>query len=95
MATTRNNIQDFLAAIRAQGKLANSTSPNLYGASLNADGTVAVTRNGVLIWPRILYNQGQQSTGPQGDANQDSLTIFSNDGAFAVGSVTTFLSTLI
>lgn len=94
MAATRYTVQDFLAAIRAQGKNANATSANTYGATVNADGTVAVTRNSVVIFPRIFYNQGLQSVGPQGDANQDSLTIFSNDGAVATGSVTNFLSTL-
>jgi hypothetical protein len=94
MAPTRYTVQDFMSAIRSQGKVANATSPNTYGATQNADSTVAVTRNNVTIFARIIYNQGQQSVGPQGDANQDSLTIFSNDGAVATGSVTNFLSTL-
>jgi hypothetical protein len=94
MAAIRYTVQDFMASIRAQGKVANATSPNTYGATVNADGTVGVIRNGVVIFPRVFYNQGQQPVGPQGDANQDSLTIFSNDGAVATGSVTNFLSTL-
>lgn len=89
MAAIRYTVQDFMAAIRAR-----TTSLNTYGATQNADSTVSVTRNGVTIFGRVLYNQGQQTVGPQGDANQDSLTIFSNDGAVATGSVTNFLSTL-
>jgi hypothetical protein len=84
-----------MSSIRSQGKIANGTSPNLYGATLNPDGSVAVTRNNVVIWPKIVYNQGCQSVGTQGDANQDSLTIVSSDGATASGSVTNFLATLI
>jgi hypothetical protein len=94
MAAIRYTVQDFMSAIRSQGKVANATSLNTYGATVNADGTVAVTRNNVVIFPRIFYNQGQQTTGQSGDQNQDSLTIFSNDGATAVGGVTNFLSTL-
>lgn len=95
MAAIRRTVQDFMSGIRSQGKIANPSSPNLYGATLNADGSVSVTQNNVVIWPKIVYNQGCQSVGTQGDANQDSLTIFSNDGATASGSVTNFLSTLI
>jgi hypothetical protein len=93
MAAIRNTVQDFMAAIRAQGKIANATSPNIYGATLNSDGSVAVTRNAVVIWPKIVYNMGAQIIGAQGDGNQDSLTIFSN-GVTAPSSVTNFLSTL-
>jgi len=94
MAPLRSTVQDFMSAIRSQGKVANATSPNTYGASVNSDGTVAVTKNGIVIFPRILYNQGQQIVGGQGDQNFDSLTIFSIDGMLATGSVTNFLSTL-
>jgi hypothetical protein len=53
-----------------------------------------VQPRGVVIFARVLYNQGQQIVGGEGDQNFDSLTIFSNDGAVATGSVTNFLSTL-
>jgi hypothetical protein len=49
----------------------------------------------ILVLKKIVYNMGCQSVGTQGDANQDSMTIFSADGAVATGSVTNFLSTLI
>jgi hypothetical protein len=99
MAAIRNNVQDFMAAIRAQGKIANSTSPNLYSATLNPDNfsvQVSVTKAGIttVLYSKIIYNGGTQSVGQQGDGNQDSLTIFSADGAVAPGSVTNFLSTL-
>jgi hypothetical protein len=100
MATIRNNVQDFMAAIRAQGKNANSTSPNLYSAILNADNfsvQVSVTKAGIsqVLYSKIVYNNNNPSVGPQGDGNQDSMTIFSVDGAVATGSVTNFLATLI
>ena len=95
MAAIRRTVQDFMAAIRAQGKNANGTSTNLYGATQNADGSVTVTKNGVTLYARLVYNQGNQIVGAQGDANQDSMTVVSAEGATAVGSVTNFLSTLI
>jgi hypothetical protein len=96
VATIRATVQDFLSAIRSQGKIANPTSPNFYSAQINPDGfSVQVLKNGVVLYSKIVYNQGLQSVGTQGDANQDSMTIFSADGAVATGSVTNFLSTLI
>jgi hypothetical protein len=95
MAAIRRTVQDFMAAIRAQGKNANGTSTNLYGATQNADGSVTVTKNGMTLYSKILYNQGNQIVGAQGDGNQDSMTVISAEGATAVGSVTNFLSTLI
>jgi hypothetical protein len=94
MAAIRRNVQDFMAAIRAQGKNANGTSPNLYGATQNADGSVTVTKNGSTLYSRIIYNMGNQIVGAQGDGNQDSMTVVSAEGVTAVGSVTNFLSTL-
>jgi hypothetical protein len=100
MATIRRTVQDFLSAIRSQGNVAQSSSPNSYSAQINADGfsvQVSVTKAGVttVLYPKIVYNMGCQSVGPQGDANQDSMTVFSADGAVATGSVSNFLSTLI
>jgi hypothetical protein len=100
MATIRNNVQDFMAAIRAQGKNANSTSPNLYSAILNADNfsvQVSVTKAGVtqVLYSKLVYNNTNPSVGPQGDGNIDSFTIFSADGAVGTGSVSNFLATLI
>ena len=95
MATTRVTVQDFLASIGSQGKIANQTSPNLYSAQINPDGfSVQVLKNGVVLYSKIVYNQGCQSVGPQGDGNQDSMTIYAADGSIATGSVTNFLSTL-
>jgi hypothetical protein len=95
MSAIRNNVQDFMSAIRSQGKNANSTSPNLYAASINADGfSVQVLKNGAVLYNKIVYNQGCPSIGPQGDGNQDSMTIYAAEGSIATGSVTNFLSTL-
>ena len=98
--STRQSIQDFLSAIRQQGVVANATSPNRYSAQINPDNfsvQVSVTKAGVttVLYSKIVYNQGCQSVGPQGGGNQDSMTIFSADGATATGSVTNFLATSI
>jgi hypothetical protein len=95
----RKTVQDFLSAVRSQGNVAQSSSPNSYSAQINPDGfsvQVSVTKAGVtsVLYSKIVYNMGCQSVGTQGDANQDSMTIFSADGAVATGSVTNFLSTL-
>jgi hypothetical protein len=100
MASIRSNTQDFMTAVRAQGKIANGTSPNVYSASLNADNfsvQVSVTKAGIttVLYSKFVWNGSSPSVGPQGDGNVDSLTIFSADGAVALGSVTNFLATLI
>jgi hypothetical protein len=86
MATIRRTVQDFLSAVRSQGNVAQSSSPNSHSARINPDGfsvQVSVTKAGVttVLYPKIVYNMGCQSVGTQGDANQDSMTIFSADGA--------------
>ena len=97
--STRQSIQDFLSAIRQQRVVANATSPNRYSAQINPDNLsvqVSVTKAGIttFLYSKIVYNMGCQSVGPQGDANQDSMTIYAADGSIATGSVTNFLSTL-
>jgi hypothetical protein len=95
MATIRNNVQDFMSAIRSAGKNANGTSPNLYGATLNADGfSVQVVKNGAVIYSKIVYNGSSPSAGPQGDGNIDTMTVYAGGGSIATGSVTNFLATL-
>jgi hypothetical protein len=99
MATIRNNVQDFMSAVRSQGKNANGTSPNLYSATLNPDNfsvQVSVTKAGIVttLFPKIVWNGPSPSVGPQGDGNIDSMTIYTGS-SIATGSVTNFLSTLI
>lgn len=44
--TGRYSVQDFIAQVNSIGKTAKG---NLYNASLNTDGSVQVTQNGVVI----------------------------------------------
>jgi hypothetical protein len=94
----RQSVQDFMRDVRAQGVNANSTSPNVYGASLNADQfSVQITKNQKVLYPKVVWNGGSPNAASEGDNNQDTLSFFDqNAQAFVgTGSVTYFLSTLI
>jgi hypothetical protein len=96
MATAlRRTVQDFIAAIAARGVNAGD-SKNLYSASLNSDNTtISVTRNGAVIFPKILWNQGYpEAITDSGGTNSDSITNYFTDGSIAVGSAQDFLNTL-
>ena len=90
----RLNIQDALSAIRQRG-----TSPvSVYGASINADGSITITHNGTALPNKFWWNiQGvpQERT----DSNQgsnDSITIEDSDGSNArVGDFQNFLNSLL
>lgn len=53
MAAQRQNIQDFIRDINAQTGA--NGSPNTYAGSLNADGSVKITKNGTTLFPKVIW----------------------------------------
>jgi hypothetical protein len=95
LTTLRRNVNDFIAAVGAQGVNA-GTSSNLYVATLNADGvTVNVTKNGVVIFAKIFWpgNSGVGRLDASG-SNCDTINIFSPDGSVGTASTHQFLMNL-
>lgn len=88
---TRRTVQDFIAAVNAQTP--GSVSGATYAGTLNTDGTVQITRNSVVLWPKVYWFMGPGSA--KTDANQgDSIRAWGLDAAIASGDAQAFLNTL-
>jgi hypothetical protein len=96
ISTLRKNVNDFIAAVGAQGVNA-GTSQNLYVATLNSDNaTVSITKNGVVIFSKVFWpgNYGAARV-DAGGPNSDTVNIFAPDGTVSTVSTTQFLANLI
>jgi hypothetical protein len=98
ISTFRKNVNDFIAAVGAQGVNAGS-SQNLYVATLNADNaTVNITKNGVVIFSKVFWpgNYGAARIDAGGsNSNSDTVNVFAPDGTVSTVSATSFLANLI
>jgi len=95
ISTLRKNVNDFIAAVGAQGVNA-GTSQNLYVATLNSDNaTVSISKNGVVIFSKVFWpgNWGAART-DAGGSNTDNVNIFAPDGTVSTVSATSFLANL-
>lgn len=96
ISTFRKNVNDFIAAVGAQGVNAGS-SQNLYVATLNADNaTVNITKNGAVIFSKVFWpgNFGAARI-DAGGSNSDTVNVFAPDGTVSTVSATSFLANLI
>jgi hypothetical protein len=87
---TRNNVQDAMAAIRSVAP----KSGNVYGASLNADGSIQVTKNQVPLPYKVWWSTSTAHS--RTDATQgDPCTIANLDGSsHRTGDFNNFLLSL-
>jgi hypothetical protein len=95
ISTFRKNVNDFIAAVGAQGINA-GTSQNLYVATLNSDNaSVSISKNGVVIFSKVFWpgNSGAARC-DAGGSNTDTINIFAPDGAVSTVSATQFLANL-
>ena len=83
----RNNALDFQRDVAAR------SGKNTYAATPSSDGTHKVTKNGVVLHPRIFY---AGSGGAVTDANPsgDKVIVFSPDGMIGVADAAVFLQSL-
>jgi hypothetical protein len=90
----RRNVQDFLAGIAAR---TNSSGTVVYVGTVQKDGTIQITRNGVTYCPRVLWNDGPASAtnDATGVGQADSVTILNADGNISKGDTQQFLQTLV
>lgn len=91
--SARQGIQDALSAIRAVAPV----SGNKYGASLNADGSIQVTKNGTnapfKVWWAVSGQPAARTDANQG--SQDTVTIQDSDGSNSRnGEFQSFLNSL-
>jgi hypothetical protein len=96
MATAyRKSVTDFMAAVSSRGVNA-GTSSNVYSCALNADGSVQISKNGVVIFSAVRWpGTGSCAQTDAGGANQDSVDILdSGSQNFNVGSAQAFINSL-
>lgn len=92
MALTRSNVQDFIAQVRAR---TNTLGTIVYVATLNSDGSVLISRNGVTIFPKVLWYMGTGSAITDTNISGDTVTTLCNDGTTGRGDAQLFINSLI
>jgi hypothetical protein len=93
MSSARRSVQDFIAQIAAQtpGTKTGAT----YSASLNSDGSVAVSQNGTVIYPKVQWAMGVGEAVTDSNISGDGVTLINNDGTVGRGSAQHFINSLI
>ncbi len=91
----RQTIQDFMRDIRARG-INGGTSQNLYATSLNGDGSVSVSKNGVVLFAKVVWpGSGTAAATDAGGQNEDTVNIFDGSGMPYSGSAQQFINDLV
>jgi hypothetical protein len=88
----RLTVQDFVADV------ANRTDPAgliVYVATLNADGSIKITNNGGILYPKVYWAMGRQSARTDANPNADSVTILNADGTVSCGDAQQFINSLV
>jgi hypothetical protein len=92
MALARRTVQDFMAQVAAQ---TNAAGTVVYVASLNADGSVKITRNGVVIYPKVQWGMGVGEALTDANISGDSVTVLDNAGGVGRGDAQQFINSLV
>lgn len=88
----RNSVQDFIRDVGAR-----TTSQNLYVASLNADGSVQVSKNGVVLYSKVIWpGTGTAARTDASGQNFDSVSVLDSGTLnFSTGSAQSFINSLV
>ena len=92
MASARRSVQDFIAQVNAQTPGVKSGAT--YAATLNASGSVQITKNGTVIYPNVLWWMGVSSAVTDTNITGDSVTLLNNDGTTGRGDAQQFINSL-
>ena len=92
MASARRSVQDFMAQVNA--RTPGLKSGATYATSLNSDGTVAITANGVTLYSKVFWGTGR---GVVTDLNVsgDSVMALAADGTVQSGDAQLFINSLV
>lgn len=93
MSLARRTVQDFVAQIAAQTP--GSKSGATYVATLQADGSVQVTKNGVVLYRRVLWGMGAASAVTDANISGDSVDVYGNDGIVGSSDGQSFINNLV
>jgi hypothetical protein len=92
MALYRRTVQDFIAQVGAQTP--GVISGAVYAASMNADGSVQITKNGVVYYPKVIWGQGVESAVSDANISGDSVTVLDSAGGVGRGDALQFIQNL-
>jgi hypothetical protein len=92
MALARRSVQDFIAQVNARtpGLVSGAT----YSATLNSDGSVQITVNSVIVYPKVQWSMGAGEALTDSNISGDSITRINNDGTVGRGDAQLFISSL-
>lgn len=94
-SSNRKTTGDFVASVAQASVASTPTKPaTKYVAQANGDGTFAVLKNGVVLYPRVFWSG---IGGPITDASPvgDKVCIWDASGTSHVGSAAEFLRNLV
>jgi len=89
MASARRSVTDFIAQVNAQ-----TNATNTYVATLNANGAVKITKNGVSLYPNVYWAMGAGVALTDSNISGDSVTLINNDGTVGRGDAQQFINSL-
>lgn len=92
MASARRSVQDFIAQVNNRTTLLVGVT---YSATLSSDGTVKITRNGVTIYPKVLWSMGAGNAVTDSNISGDSIDTVNNDGTVGSGDAQNFINSLV
>ena len=92
----RQSVQDFIRDVGARG-INGGTSQNLYAASLNSDGSVSVSKNGIVIFAKVVWpGNGVSARTDASGQNEDTVNILDPGSQnFSTASAQTFINNLV
>ena len=90
MASARRSIQDFMAQVNAR-----TTTGVTYTTALNSDGSVQITRNGTIVYPKVQWYTGSGAAITDTNISGDSVTLLNNDGTTGRGDAQLFINSLV
>ena len=91
-ALTRRSVQDFIAQVNARTPGVKSSAT--YKATLNSDGSVQITQNGVVLYSNVGWFFGVGVAKTDANINSDTVTIYNAGAAVATGDAQQFINSL-
>jgi len=87
----RRTVQDFITQVQAQ---TNASGTIVYVATLNTDGSVKITRNGVVVFSNVLWSMGAGVAVTDANISGDSVTVLGGPQS-ARGDAQAFINSLV
>lgn len=91
-ALARRSVFDFIQQVN--GQTPGSISKAVYSASQNTDGTVQITKNGVVLFAKVGWAMGAGVALTDINISGDSVSILGAEGTWSRGDCQQFILSL-